>query len=486
MVSIKIYISMKRFYHLFIHLLIVLLLCACSTNDSAIDKNNTNEKATELTIFHINDQHGQIENFSKIKYLVDEEKKQTNVILVCGGDIFSGNPIVDNHPQKGFPMIDLMNAVGFDVSTIGNHEFDYGELILNDRISQSKFSWICANVNTINSSIVQPKAYKSIDINGIKITFLGLVETNGKENDIIPSTHPWRVKNLTFEKYQHHITQYSNLKETEQADLLIALTHLGASADYNIAENFPYFDMIIGGHSHSEINATVNNIPIFQAESNLKKLGKINLVVKNKKIENIHYELIDLQNYPNYNTAIQQKIDYYNANSDVNDIIGYSEAEHTKTNVGSFFTDILRKHMLVDLTIQNTGGIRNTLNKGAITKGEIYSIDPFNNGAVQYTMSIADIKHFLKQSKIAIYYAGLIISQKNETIEIRDYNNQVLTDNTLITIGLNDYIPAVYDTYFTQTAVLKNYTSAEGLIQYLQQNTTPINYSAITNFFQYN
>ena len=465
------------------YFLISIFFFGCSKNENNTEiPDNTNQ---EITIFHINDQHGQLDNFSKIKYIVDAEKKLTNVLLVCGGDIFSGNPVVDNHPQKGFPMIDVMNAIGFDVSVIGNHEFDYGEIILKDRFIQSNFSWVCANVDVSNSDIKQPSAYKTIGINGLKITFLGLVETNGKDNDIIPSTHPWRVKNLTFEKFENSVIKYATLKDNQQADVLVALTHLGENSDFKLATNYPYFDLIIGGHSHSVTNQTVNNIPIYQAGSNLNNLGKIKLTIKNRQIESVNYELINLNNYINFDTALKDKIDYYNANANLDEIIGFSEAYHSKSSVGSFYTDILRKQMNVDITFQNTGGIRNSLDKGDILKREIYSIDPFNNGSVSYTMTIGEIKNFLLQSKIATYYAGVNITQTNGVIEIRNKNNQLLSDNTTLSIGLNDYIPAVYDSYFTQTPTIKQYTTAEGLIEYLQNNTGTINYTQVNSFFQY-
>ncbi|MCO4821268.1 MAG: bifunctional metallophosphatase/5'-nucleotidase, partial [Flavobacteriaceae bacterium] len=186
---------MKRISIFLFILSIALFGCSKDTNNS--QGGGTDFK--ELTIFFVNDQHGQIDNFSKIKHIVDAAKEDGNVLLVCSGDIFSGNPVVDNHPEKGFPMIDVMNKVGFDVSVIGNHEFDYGEAILKDRINQANFDWVCANVETGNSSIPDPFDYKSISIDGLKITFLGLIETNGSDNDIIPSTHPWRIQNLTFE-----------------------------------------------------------------------------------------------------------------------------------------------------------------------------------------------------------------------------------------------------------------------------------------------
>ncbi len=475
---------MNSFKQVILISLISFFALSCSKGESdqtVIIEDNTKE----LTIFHINDQHGRLENFAKIKYIVDQEKAITNVLLVCGGDIFSGNPVVDNHEEKGFPMIDLMNKVGFDVSVIGNHEFDYGETILKDRFQQSQFEWVCANVDMNNTGIPQPNEYKTILKNDIKITFLGLVETNGKEGDIIPLTHPWRVKNITFQKYQDVIVNYSQVKENEQSDLFIALTHLGESVDYNIANEYPFFDLIIGGHSHSTVNTFVNNIPVFQAGSNLNYLGKIKLIIKDKKIENLTYDLIDLSTYTNTDSTIADVAVSYNENSDLDDVIGYASEYHSRSSVGSFYTDALRNELEVDISIQNTGGVRNDLNEGDITKREIYSIDPFNNGSVTYTMTVEEIKNFLIGSKLGVYYSGVTIEQDGNSIDLLNMNDQLLDDSTVLTIGLNDYIPAVYETYFTQTPTNKPYTTAETIINYLGHTSSPVNYSYINIYFKF-
>jgi len=147
------------------------------------------EESFNLTIFHVNDQHGRLENFARIKHIVDQEKQNNNVLLVSAGDIFSGNPVVDNYPDKGYPIIDIMNQTGFDVTAIGNHEYDYGEATFKNRIEQATFEWVCANVDMSNSVIDQPPAFTTITVNDLKITFLGLVETNGSPGTI-PSSHP--------------------------------------------------------------------------------------------------------------------------------------------------------------------------------------------------------------------------------------------------------------------------------------------------------
>jgi len=475
---------MKLYKYFLIFISLTFLSVSCSKEDSNLTPTPQNE-AKEVTIFHINDQHGRIENFAKIKHIIDEEKKLSNVFVVCSGDIFSGNPVVDNHNEKGFPMIDLMNLVGFDVATIGNHEFDYGEVILKNRFNQSNFEWVCANVDMNSTGIPEPKEYTTLTKNDVSITFLGLVETNGKENDIIPSTHPWRVQNLTFKEYSTIINNYSTIKSSENSDLYIALTHLGKYTDTNIANNYPFFDLIIGGHSHSKLNTTVNNIPIFQAGSNLNYLGKIKLELKNKKIETLTYDLINLNSYQGINSTIKNIVDSYNDEANLDGVIGFSEAYHSKSAVGYFYTDVLRNEMNVDLTFQNTGGVRSDLDEGDILKHEIYTLDPFNNGSVTYTMTVSEIKNFLKNSGAGFYYSGVKIEQQNNEIVFKNSNNEVLENATNLTIGINDYIPAVYDTFFTQTPSYKPYTTAEAIINYLENHNKPINYTSYTNYFKF-
>ena len=114
----------------------------------------------KVVIFSINDMHSRIDNFSKIKPLIDKEKGKGNkVFFVSAGDIFSGNPIVDNYSEKGFPIIDLLNRTGLDISVIGNHEFDYGQSILSDRIAQANFPFICANFSGGNGELNNVKGY---------------------------------------------------------------------------------------------------------------------------------------------------------------------------------------------------------------------------------------------------------------------------------------------------------------------------------------
>ncbi len=472
---------MKRI--LLITYLVLISLVSCTKDNENSPPKQPVEK--DVTIFIVNDVHGQINNYAKVKYIIDQERENTSVIVTSAGDNFSGNPIVDNYPEKGYPIIDIMNKVGFDIASIGNHEFDYGEETLKNRIEQSNFNWICANVDMSNSVIPQPFEYTTLSVDNLKITFLGLIETNGKKDDVIPSTHPWRVQNITFQKYKDVVANYAKIKEQENSDLYIALTHLGYSSDKELAKQFPYFDLIIGGHSHSKANDIVNNIPIFQAGSYLNYLGKIQLTVKDKSVESIKYELIDLREHTEQDADLKKLIDKYNDSPSFYEAIGKSYLNHSKSQVGCFVSDAMRIRLNIDLTFQNTGGVRNGLDYGTIIKKEIYEILPFNNYMVIYNMTVADIKKFLIGSQAGFYYSGILIEKVNGNIIIKDLEGNTLSNSKVLSVGVNDYIPAVYNTYFPSKGDIQSQTDAETVISYLENINDKVNYANCENYFKF-
>lgn len=464
-----------------------LLVSGCNKDE----QNNTPNEAKELIIFCINDVHAQIDNFSKVKHIIDDARQNNEVIVVSAGDLFSGNPVVDNHSEKGYPLIDIMNKVGFDVAVLGNHEFDYGPEHLKNRIVQSDFEWICANFDAGNSGVPQTEAYTSLELEDLKITFLGLVETNGKADMVIPLTHPWKVEEYIFSEPEATIKDYANLREMEEADITVALTHLGfgeynyALSDFRIATKYPYFDLIIGGHSHEQKFEYVNNIPVFQSGAYLNYLGKIIIEYIGEEIESLDFNLINLNEYTEYDKDLHSVIEQYNDLPELKEVIGYANIDHYKNEVGCFYTDALQATMNVDITFQNTGGVRAAIFEGDITKRDIYEVSPFNNGTVIYSMSVAEIKHFLSSSSTGYYYAGVVIEQEQDRIIIRDTQGNEMSDETVLSLGINDYIPAVYDYLFPEDGNRQELTAAETLIYYLENINGVIDYSSCARYFRF-
>ena len=481
---------MLRFFHkCFILLALVAIVISCKKTDDIDDYPN----AVEISIFTVNDQHGQLNNYAKVRYIVEQQKKINPCILVSGGDIFSGNPVVDYYPEKGYPMIDVMNRCGFDVAVVGNHEYDYGEAVLKARMEQAEFEWVCANVDMNGTGVPQPHEYYTMEVGELRVTFLGLVETNGKDNGTIPSTHPFRVENFVFSRPENVVTTYSGIKAQEEADLYIALTHLGHNGynnylgDYQLAQDYPYFDLIIGGHSHSEQDTEVNGIPIFQAGSYLNKLGRIDLLVDGRTLVHSRFSLIDLNAYNNFDNDLKSTIDGYNESMSgmLDEVIGYAHRYHSKSEVGCFYTDALRQRMDVDVCFQNSGGIRGPLAEGDITVGSVYAFDPFNNNAMYFEMSVGEIKNFLKVSGDGFYYSGIKLEQSGNSVIIRDMNNNLLDNQEILSIGINDYIPAVHDMLFPNNGETKPYTTAEAIMYYLTNINDQVDYQDCGRFFRY-
>ena len=191
--------------------------------------------------------------------------------------------------------------------------------------------------------------------------------------------------------------------------------------------------------------------------------------------------------YPDFDTEIQSDIDEYNTSMDelLDEVIGFSQVYHERVQVGCFYTDALRERLEVDVTFQNYGGIRSPLNQGDITVREIYEIEPFNNGTVIFTMMVLEIKEFLMNCQSWLCYSGVEIEQIDSDIQIRDYAGNIISDDVILTVGINDYISAVYDNYFPETGNVQPYTTAEALMFYLRNINSDVNYPDCGRYFRY-
>lgn len=481
---------MKKRYYLLVKVTFTLFLTVFL---SSCESRNKGDQKKNITIFFINDNHSQIDNFSKIKYIVDEAEEKGNVIIASSGDMFSGNPVVDFYGEKGYPVIDLMNRIGFDLATLGNHEFDYGQEILQDRINQAEFAFISANMTSESPMLGQTPPDVTISVSDLDISFVGVVETNGKPGAVIPSTHPGKLENLSFVNAVDILGEYADYKQEYDSDLLILLSHLGhncdenETCDYTVARNFPFFDAIIGGHSHSIQDTIINGVHIYQSGSYLDYLGKISLTIKDDKIVEEEFELINLDEYPYYDNEIQQAIETYNSNPAFSEVIASNDVLMTRNRtVGCFYTDALRAYTGSDMSIQNPGGIRSDLDEGDISIMDIYKMDPFGNGLLRYEMTVGEIKKFLGETGSGFYYSGVIIETDSYgNIVISDGQGNAYTDSHMLSLAINDYIPMVHEEYFSEPAEDYQMTTADAMIAYLRSLAVPLHYESCNRYFRY-
>jgi len=367
-------------------LLIIAVACYCCKNESG-------ERV--ITIISTNDIHAQLANFPKFAAFVQQKKaNDKEVILVDAGDRFSGNPYVDNVAEKGEPMFLLMNKLGYDVATMGNHDFDYGQQVLKKRMQQARFNIICANMESAGSEIGQFPPYQMIEKGGIKFCFFSLIETGSNH---IPATNPANLQNISFRYFKDVAREYKKLDE--ECDVMIGLTHLGFANDSLLALVMPELDVIVGGHSHTVLpeGKMVNGVLINQTGSNLRYAGVTELKFKGKKLVDKSYCLVSLNDMTTEDQEIALMVEEFNNCPEFKKVLGKAAKElKYKENVASLMTDAMCDAAGCDFAFYNKGGVRlNSIPAGDITLETVYKIEPFSNYIVTHDWTLSRMKEFI-------------------------------------------------------------------------------------------
>ncbi|MFB4213161.1 5'-nucleotidase C-terminal domain-containing protein [Shouchella sp. JSM 1781072] len=356
-----------------------------------------------LNIFHTNDIHASFEEYGKVSAYVNQQREALDhVLFLDAGDFASGNPVVDLNFGK--PMIDVFNLAGLDGFVIGNHEFDYGQTHLQENIEDSSFPWLGANMDSGDTSVDNPDPYVVIDVDGVDVGILGITQAP-------PATAPANVVGMTFDQdYAATALAYQDELE-EQADVIVALTHIGHDQDRRLAEAVDYFDVIIGGHSHTTLSqpAVVNGTPIVQTGANLANLGELTLVYDEEtdEVNRVTGGLTAVSSLTDVDEDVQAVIDgYVEEMEDVlGKVVGYSDTGLTRDGryngdapLGNFWTDAMRDFAEADVALTNNGGLRDSISPGDITLNDLYTVEPFANEIMVIEMTGAAIEDVIEFS----------------------------------------------------------------------------------------
>lgn len=459
-------------------LLSLLLLIACNTKKKAISNEKSEKQAI---IFAVNDMHATLDNFPKLAFIVDSLRTiYPNMLLVAAGDNQTGNPVNDQYYEKGFPVIDLMNSVGFNLSAVGNHEFDSHPEGFSNLSQKANFDFLCANVNLNNLYPIKVQPYKIITLpNGLKLAFLGLLQIN---QNGIPDTHPDNVKGFEFRSPFETAPEYLYLKD--ESDIFIALTHLGFESDVKLAETLePGIDLIIGGHSHTKVakEQIYNGILITQAENKLKYGTLIKLSLLNDGTLQKSMKLIAIKNSKKEKSSTRTIVDKYNDNPTLKTVISNATDDFSSyEELGYLMADAQRNAAKADICLVNPGGVRiNYLAKGPITIMNVYQLDPFGNELVVTKLTGNELHSLMLEAyevdeKLPLYPSGikttLILDENNNLKELRLFseNGTPLDLNQTYTVAMNNYMTKVYNYEHKDPGQSLFIGTAESTITYLK------------------
>ncbi len=484
---------MKLKFFLLIPLLTLVIQSSAQSSVSNESKSVSSD-TIQVVILSMNDQHAKIDNYGKLKALVDQIRSENrHVILLAAGDNFTGNPIVDQYHDKGFPIIDLMNSAGFRATAVGNHEFDYGQDVLQKRIAQAEFPFLSANIR--NRQGARPfKPYEIINIgNGLSIGIVSAIQLGVQGT---PDSHPQNLKDLVFTDGVEEIKNLSSLSDS--CTIFIALTHLGFEKDVELAGAVPELHLILGGHTHTLTKPSqyINGVHIMQAGSSVKNMAKATVSIVNGRVVKIRPEMLSITDYAETDNDIELKLAQFNDNKELNRVIGQTATKISGNDeLGSLMTDAITALESIDIAFQNNGGIRiDNLNAGNISIKNIYQLDPFGNEIIVYKMKPAEIKKLLLNSyRDAENSLDLQVSGMTYTIITDKNNNPVEVDMSLpngkklarckkFNVGMNSYIASSYKFDHKDQGRSLYITTAENLINYLKNNKV-INYQGVKRAF---
>ena len=445
-----------------------------------------NGQKKEIHILATNDMHATIGVFPQLAALIDSLRAEDPSLLVfSAGDNRTGNPLNDKYEISSYPMVTLMNMVGFNGSTLGNHEFDVHSL--PRLIGLSNFRYICANIFPSDSVNIKTIPYQVFDVEGLKVGVVGAIQLSPQG---IPSTHPDNVRGISFKPAKEVIPQYEWLSRT--CDVTILLSHLGYPDDQEMAKVFPWFDLIIGGHTHTQLkgNEVENGILITQNKNKFGRVTYITLTVDSGKVVDKKAEYIDIKKYPKRNKVVQAVVDHFSDNPAFRRVVAIADTPfEAREELGCMMCDAYMAECHADLAVENPGGVRiDSHPAGDITVLDVLEMDPFDNHAVVLELTGEELVTMMRtycSDKLFPFVGGFkceLTTERNnpgkiKSVKLLTLDGKKLNMKKIYRVATNSYVPATSKIPEGSDHML-NVQTTDLLIRYLEREKT-VNYKGV-------
>lgn len=446
--------------------------------------------ADTLVLLHTNDTHSQLDpdkdgngGVLQRKALIDSiRSKEKNVLLIDAGDVVQGSNYFKYY--KGEVEYPLMDMMGYDIRILGNHEFDNGIDDIAKYYKETKGTPLSANYDfseTELDGVFSPYTIRTVE--GRKIGFLGI---NINPEGVVAKGNTGAIKFREIIPAANETAEY--LKDVEKCDLVVAVTHIGVkkendkTTDYELAAASRDIDIIIGGHSHTEIRpGEEGNYPSIVANAE----GRPVLVAQTGKYgRNLGYIKIDLDRlgdsrdydyrlipvtarfaqdkldseieafiapYREQLDSINHRVVAHSARfSNSDDRVGslpnftadfaYSYASHIADSLRTVNSDFPE----VDFSIMNVGGIRMSMPEGDITEGWVRTSYPFSNNFAIATIKGYDLAEALKvaarKGGEAVSSQLLVVTDSDRNVKEILINGYPLQPDADYTFGSIDFV----------------------------------------------
>ncbi len=373
---------------------------------------------------------GKYGGMARVAHVSDSIKKENpNTFMFMAGDFLNpsllGTIKVDGERIYGKQMIDVMNAMDFDLVTFGNHEFDLKEKYLQKRLNESTFPWMSANTrHIINGKNEMFAIQKEKDTISVSDTFkITINDSNGNQINIgfLGVTIPSNPKDYVYygDMYSESKRAYNELKN--EVDIVFGLTHLEIEQDTELLKQIPEIPLIMGGHEHNAMSVPVGKSKVTKADANAKTIYihtlAYNTKTKELKIDSELFFIDDrITSEPKVEAIVSKWVSILELKikeviEDPNEVIysaktpldGTDSASRSiQTNLGDIITEAMAwsYNNDVDAAIVNGGSIRiDDMLPPDLSSLDVFRILPFGGGILKVDIKGKLLKEVLDFGK---------------------------------------------------------------------------------------
>ncbi len=426
---------MKKLFRILLLTAVISTVAACTPRERT------------LVIMSTNDMHAKIQRFPQLAAAVEACRDTAQlVLLVDAGDRWTGNAFVDKVPAPGKPIVELMNRLGYDVVTVGNHEFDHGQAYLGRMLDSMDFEVVAVNVVSDTATFPQLPPYAIVKRGGVRIGIVGAV-TN-YEGPGHPAGNKSSFVGLTFPDPQAEAMKYA-AELRPKVDVLILLSHMGDDRDMELLNKTQLFDLAIGGHTHVVLDTLVNGTLLTQTGKNLQNVGASTVRLRGHKVESVDFRVVSLDGYAPDEAFARQVEDYY-ADAELNKAIGKFALPADKAGLANWMASAIADEADADLGLYHVGGVRlDGIAAGDVSRARVYDLEPFGTRIAVMKMTPEQIRRMIvtkynedtreghRVDLILTTPYTILVDEADRAFDVRFHE---LREGRVYQIALSDYI----------------------------------------------
>jgi 5'-nucleotidase len=402
---------------------------------------------THVVVMHTNDIRGHVlagpdgGGSARLATIVHEVKPD---LMLDAGGMLSGSLISDTF--LGAPVIDVMNAIGYDAATVGGNEFNFGVNALAARAREANFPLLSANAT---SPVDEIQVAAIFNAQGVRIAVIGLTS-----DELTHTGHPQNVKYVDVA--DSILTLQSTLPRLrDRADCIVLLTNVSQAEEQRIAKAFPEIRLIIGAHEEVELPVRVGSTTIVSAGKFGKYAGKLDLTFSDGKLKAIEARLLPVEN-AEPDPAIAKVLEPFESKltETLKQVVGQAAGDLSRSigpesHIGNLLADAVREKTGTMIALVNPADAQKGIRKGPITSGMLFELLPSENTIVTMWLSGTQIKHILNRNLMNL--SGLrvkldeskpegkrlISAQLSDGTPLRDQGYYTVTTNDFLMMGGN-------------------------------------------------